>query len=331
MLAQVITCRGLRNIPELIFDSQLYYPRTERPKLKRWEYFPDDFETADLNSIVWWQNVADTIAATATQLQVDAVCSPAIVPNIYSDDYYALMVKAAEYLEQKMIPSAIAVLQTLIVRLADLSNESRVLSIASIITSANIRRIYLVIISEIAPRREINDSEMLKGAMRLINLLETNGARVIVGFCSSDLILWKTAGAADCATGKFWNLRRFSPARWDPNDAGAPPIAYWFEESLFTFLREPDLRRIVERNMHSEASRSNLYGQEVLERLARNKRQAWVALLLQLHFEVRTTFLGAADRRRGRIRTALTIAQLAKCNCKITAYPKGVRAWRTLR
>ncbi len=40
-------------------------------------------------------------------------------------------------------------------------------------------------------------------------------------------------------------------------------------------------------------------------------------LILQLHFEVRTTFLGAADRRRGRIRTALTIAQLAKCNCRI--------------
>jgi len=39
-------------------------------------------------------------------------------------------------------------------------------------------------------------------------------------------------------------------------------------------------------------------------------------LILQLHFEVRTTFLGAADRRRGRIRTALTIAQLAKCNCR---------------
>ncbi len=42
-------------------------------------------------------------------------------------------------------------------------------------------------------------------------------------------------------------------------------------------------------------------------------------LVLQLHFEVRTTFLGAADRRRGRIRTALTTAQLAKCNCRISA------------
>jgi len=36
-----------------------------------------------------------------------------------------------------------------------------------------------------------------------------------------------------------------------------------------------------------------------------------------LHFDVRTAFLSAADRRRGRIRTALTSAQLAKCNCRI--------------
>ncbi len=39
-------------------------------------------------------------------------------------------------------------------------------------------------------------------------------------------------------------------------------------------------------------------------------------LLLQLHFDLHTAFLSAADRRRGRIRTALTIAQLAKCNCR---------------
>jgi len=43
-----------------------------------------------------------------------------------------------------------------------------------------------------------------------------------------------------------------------------------------------------------------------------------------LHFEVRTTFLGAADRRRGRIRTALTIAQLAKCNCRSKLVGDGV-------
>ena len=48
-------------------------------------------------------------------------------------------------------------------------------------------------------------------------------------------------------------------------------------------------------------------------------------LVLQLHFEVRTTFLGAADRRRGRIRTALTTAQLAKCNCRTRRH--SPRAW----
>ena len=54
----------------------------------------------------------------------------------------------------------------------------------------------------------MDDTEALKGAMLLIHSLVSAGIHTIVGFCSSDIILWKTAGANSCATGKFFNLRK---------------------------------------------------------------------------------------------------------------------------
>lgn len=46
---------------------------------------------------------------------------------------------------------------------------------------------------------------------------------MLVGFASTDVVLWKAAGAKACATGKFANLRRFTTNRFnEPED--------WFAE-----------------------------------------------------------------------------------------------------
>jgi hypothetical protein len=47
---QVARMKKELNDFEVIFDSQLYAPRSERGKLPTWGYFPKDVETADLSS-----------------------------------------------------------------------------------------------------------------------------------------------------------------------------------------------------------------------------------------------------------------------------------------
>ena len=42
---------------EILFDPQLYYPKTDRIKLKEWSYFPNDVDTADMSSITWWNQL----------------------------------------------------------------------------------------------------------------------------------------------------------------------------------------------------------------------------------------------------------------------------------
>lgn len=115
--------------------------------------------------------------------------------------------------------------------------------------------------------------------MRLIRFLEDSGIRTLVGFASSDIVLWKTAGATDCASGKFFNLRRFTPSRLGPPEpeGGGGQLSYWFEESLMGYLRESDLVRVQKANLLSPESTSNPCGLAILDHREKHEGVAWVA------------------------------------------------------
>ncbi|MBK9125886.1 MAG: hypothetical protein IPM16_22545 [Chloroflexi bacterium] len=259
---------------ELIFDPQLYYPRTPKEKLRSWSYFPNEFETTDYTAPSGWSSLIDTLAQTVTSLEPHAVCTPAIVPRRYTDEYFGLGNEIAEMLIRATKGFEVSVLQTVVVALGDLTDFSHVKSISSIITASRADRVYLVFGSSAAnPRRELTSTEELKGAMLLIDSLQTNGVDTLVGFCSSELILWKAAGATSCATGKFWNTRRFNEGRWAADaDQGSGQVAYFFEESLLAFLRESDILRTT--FALSDASLRNPYYEEIKNRIAEG--QAWV-------------------------------------------------------
>jgi hypothetical protein len=101
---------------------------------------------------------------------------------------------------------------------------------------------------------------------------------VIVGFCSSDIVLWKAAGASHCSTGKFFNLRRFSRARFDDQSQGGGQLPYWFEESLLAFVRESDILRIRPRGLIDNTLAHNPFGVDIINRLDEDRGLAWIAL-----------------------------------------------------
>jgi len=263
---------------EMILDPQLYYPNSQRGHLPTWTYFPADVDTADQSSSSWWKEVAARLAEVVQRLRPAAVCSPAVVPRVYSDQYYDINVRIASDLQTQVAPGGIEVIQTLLAKLADLSNAARAPEIASIVSRGSIDRIFLVFTANMHPRRELNETEDLKGAMALIGYLQGAGMRVVVGYSSSDLILWKSAGAKDCATGKFFNLRRFTPSRWDEAAEGGGQLPYWFEESLMGYLREADLLRVRDAGLVSDSSTANPYSQQILERLDSQPGEAWLGL-----------------------------------------------------
>jgi len=274
---QIERAREARDF-DTVFDPQLYYPRTERGVLREWDYFPDDFDTADLSSSQWWSTLCQRLRDTCVRLRPSAVCSPAIVPATYSDDYFATTLQVGNDFVSLLAGTDISPIQTVIVSYAELSNPTRVRTIASIVSQAKAARVFLVLTGETEPRRELTDTEQLKGAMKLISLLEGARLPVVVGFCSSDVILWKAAGASFCSTGKFFNLRRFTRARFEEPAAGGGQLPYWFEESLYAFVRESDILRIRPHGLIDGTLERNPFAMEIIRRLEANPGQAWIAL-----------------------------------------------------
>ncbi len=260
-----------------IFDPHLYRPQSERMCLPEWEYYPKDVDTADVNDEKWWAPIIDKLADTALKLVPTALASPAIVPKTFPDEFFLQLVQNGNRLELALRGKPVKPVQTVVVNLIDLASIGRVMAIASIISKSRIPDCLLVLVGNTEPRRELADPEELKGAMRLIATLENGGQRVTVAACSSDMVLWKAAGATNCAAGKFFNLRRFTISRFDePTGGGGGQLGYWFEEALLAFLRQSDLLRVQSRGLLSPASQDNPFSQPILENIPAKK--AWVAL-----------------------------------------------------
>ena len=170
--ATTLVRRAHRDLPgrEMIFDPQLYFPQSDRGQLRTWRHFPSDVDTADMSSNRWWNNTIEILAKVVEELQPDAVCSPAIVPKVFSNEFYTQMIEVGNNLAMRLPHHS--VIQTLVVGLDDMTNPTRAYELASIVSSGQASRIYLVINTDVSPRRELSDTEGIKGVMQLINLLE---------------------------------------------------------------------------------------------------------------------------------------------------------------
>ncbi len=248
---------------DVLFDPQLYFPEADRAQLKSWSHFPKDVDTADLSSEQWWKETNRQLAEVVGRLKPNGVCSPAIVPKAFRNEAYAQMVEVGNGL--KSLVGKTEVVQTVIVSLADLTTRSRADEIASVVSRARAKRLFLVIVTDVDPRNELKDVEGLKGVMRLIYRLESNRQKVIVGFSSTDMVLWKAAGASACATGKHFNLRRFTSSRFDPPSGGGGQLGYMCEEGLLAMLRAGDIARLEELGMLSQTTKDNPFTQEILD------------------------------------------------------------------
>lgn len=267
---------------DVVLDPQLYCPSSERGQLPSHRYFPQDFDTADRTSESWWRARAKQLVVEATELGVDVVCSPAVLPKKYDGDYYAVSAGTFSVLEAEAKICGIRAAMTVCVALKDLATPSDALRIASIVSGRRPSLTYLVVEADVEPRREIADAANLLSVMILISALEKSGCQTLVSHCSSDMVLMKAAGASHCASGKFFNLRRFSRSRFDEQqEGGGGQLPYWFEHNLLAFLREADLARLRRDGFEDfigGGDSNNLFTGQILEKFANEPGKPWVAL-----------------------------------------------------
>ena len=129
-----------QGITDVLLDSQLYYPRTERQKLRTHAYFPDDLDTADTADIQWWAQINNALARYGQELDVNTVTSPVVEPRVWTDDYYYVTVQVANDLKSKLIKST-SCLCTVMVSTREMSQEAIPLKDCLFGRGYNLRRI----------------------------------------------------------------------------------------------------------------------------------------------------------------------------------------------
>lgn len=270
------------NTLNIILDPQYYKPSSQRGCLPEWPHFELDVDTVDATNTRWWHDKVKKLLDVAKKLNVSSVCTLSILPRQFSDDFYKWSRDLAAYQYEEAKESSIETLFTLIVSLPEMATKGRSETIASIVSSTKIDRVYLVISDDIPPRQQRKDVESLVGVLKLIKLLEDADIKVLVSFTGLDMLLWKAAGASDVATGKFFNLRRFDHVRFfDEGPEGGRVIPYWTDSNLITWLRDSDVLLLNRHNLISpeiQGFSGNPYSVEILNILKSGSGKAWVAL-----------------------------------------------------
>lgn len=262
-----------------LFDPQLYYPTSTRGHLNEWEYFPNDFDTADHSSYPWWDEMNINLIKTCERLKNSHICSPCNLPARFTLEYYGFFTEIGNMLAKRCSNIGIECLQTTIIDYKSIKEEGEVERIASILSQTDCDKIYLIIESPIEPRREYKDADSIARIMQLIRLLSDVGKTVFVPFCSTDILLWKYAGATMFATGKFFNLRRFTRSRFEDETAsGGGQLPYWFEENLLAYIREGDIVRLIRDGVIDTAKLDNPFGREIITQMTTLPGTAWLAL-----------------------------------------------------
>lgn len=261
-------------------DPQLYFPAGEKENLHAWDYYPDDFETSDNTNPAYWDSISKALIKTCIRTGCKTLCSPAPILNQCNNAYYDFFTDRANFAVEYASDTDVTILQTVVIKLAEIEGAGCIEKIASILSRSNASGFYLIFSSSTTPRRELCSSEQLTNAMKLIFLLKQCGLRVTVGFCSSDFVLWRYAGADDIATGKFFNLRRFTATRFleEENGGGGGQLPYLFDKSYLSFFREGDIIRLERRGLLDSEIEQNPYNVEIMNIVRSRSHRAWVAL-----------------------------------------------------
>jgi hypothetical protein len=267
-----------RNSLDVVLDPQFYVPRSARGQLPEWPHFDSGCDTEDLSNTQWWALRCRSLVTVAEQLHVRSICSPAVLPRIYDIPYYEWTLNCADELANAVSSRDFSVLLTAVVSFRDLASPGASDRIASVLTRSALERVYLIFNDDLSARQQWTDTDALVGSMMLIRSLEQAGSKVLVGYCGFDMMLWKFAGARDVATGKFFNLRRFGPERWEEGQTEGRVVEYWTEPTLITWLRENDVTLLRRRLPELITTGHNPFAQEIMTALGANPREPWRAL-----------------------------------------------------
>ena len=194
-----------------LLDPQFYLPHSDHQKLSDHDYWPKDYETT-----AFWQG--PPLSALLRDLSIlnrAMGCTRMIIPGLFAsaidDDW--LETQRAILEESRAIEKELPLIVTIALSAEVVQNTEHVSMLLEQAEAWNAEA-YYVVCEHPDGQYLVEDPNWLANVLDICAGLRLNGATVILGYCTHQMLLAGAAKANAIASGTWMNVRSFPPTKF---------------------------------------------------------------------------------------------------------------------
>lgn len=194
-----------------LLDPQFYLPHADHERLCSHSYWPDEYQTG-----TFFDGPAVTkLLRKLRELNLALGCRAFVLPGLLApavdDDWLETqraVIEEAQAAEQKLPLMATVALSAEAVK-----DEDQIALLLETAQRWNVQRYYIVC-EHPSGRYLVNEPNWLANVIDLVAGLRSQGARVVLGYCSHQMLIAAVAKATAIASGTWMNVRSFPPEKF---------------------------------------------------------------------------------------------------------------------
>ena len=196
---------------ESLLDPQLYLPHSDHKKLCKHDYWPKDYET----SVFWQGPLLSALLRDLGTLNRVVGCKRMIIPGLFASaiDEDWLETQRAILEEARAVEKTLPLIATIALSAEAVQNTEQVSLLLERAEEWKAEAYYLVC-EHPDGQYLVNDPNWLANVLDISAGLRLNGAKVILGYCTHQMLLAGAAKVNAVASGTWMNVRSFPPAKF---------------------------------------------------------------------------------------------------------------------
>jgi hypothetical protein len=194
-----------------LLDPQFYLPHSDHKKLCEHSYWPNDYET----TIFWQGPPLSTLLRDLGALNRDIGCKRMILPGLFASaiDEDWLETQRAILEESRAIEQELPLIATIALSAEAVQNTEYVSLLLERAEEWKAEA-YYVVCEHPDGQYLVEDPNWLANVLDISAGLRLNGAEVILGYCTHQMLLAGAAKVKAVAAGTWMNVRSFPPAKF---------------------------------------------------------------------------------------------------------------------
>jgi hypothetical protein len=219
--------REITGLPggEVLFDPQLYVPRCDHQQLCSYSYWPNNYATG-----VFWQGgplraLLSGLLDLNTSIASSAFVLPGTLASEINDDW--LDVQSSIISEASQMCGDMELYATIALSDQSMLQEEQIAKLLEKTENWNVAGYYLVCQH---PRGEylVNNPIWVSNVLDIVAGLRLSGAKVILGYCSHQMLIAAVSKVTAICSGNFLNVRSFPPDKFKITESEPKQRSTWY-------------------------------------------------------------------------------------------------------